>query len=105
MARITHTDHAKVTAWTPQIKSEFSGPRLACAIELFRSVDFEKMPKALEHMQKIYEERKARLESQTAEAERPKCGVHGAIRPGAMCGHVIVGGEHCGFAGECEHKK
>lgn len=27
------------------------------------------------------------------------------VRPGAMCGSVIVGGKHCGFAGECEHKR
>ena len=100
MPRVTHTDHAKVTAWTPQVKAEFSGPRLACAIKLFRSVDFEKMPKALEAMQKIYEERKARVAAQA----RPKCNVRGAIQPGAMCAHVIVGGEHCGHDGECEHK-
>lgn len=62
MARSKHTDHAKVTAWTPTVKADFSGTRLACAIELFRSVDFEKMPEALEKMQAIYEARKWREE-------------------------------------------
>ena len=26
-------------------------------------------------------------------------------RPGAICGSVIVGGNLCGYAGECEHKQ
>ena len=35
---------------------------------------------------------------------RPLCAVRGMVRPGAMCGEVIVGGEFCGHAGECPHK-
>jgi hypothetical protein len=35
----------------------------------------------------------------------PKCAVRGVIRPGAMCGAVIVGGELCGFKGKCEHQR
>lgn len=35
---------------------------------------------------------------------RPRCAVRGMKRPGAMCGAVIVGGEFCGHAGECQHK-
>ena len=36
--------------------------------------------------------------------ERPLCAVRGLIRPGAMCGSVIVGGKLCGFDGACPHK-
>lgn len=35
---------------------------------------------------------------------KPKCAVKGMLRPGAMCGHVIVGGVFCGHKGECQHK-
>lgn len=35
---------------------------------------------------------------------RPTCKVHGMIRRGAMCGHVIVGLKYCGFGGDCPHK-
>jgi hypothetical protein len=35
---------------------------------------------------------------------RPTCAVGGMVRPGAMCGAVIVGGKLCGHAGECQHK-
>lgn len=35
---------------------------------------------------------------------RPTCAVGGMVRPGAMCGAVIVGGKFCGHAGECQHK-
>lgn len=35
---------------------------------------------------------------------RPRCAVGGRVRPGAMCGEVIVGGEFCGHVGECQHK-
>lgn len=34
-----------------------------------------------------------------------KCAVKGQIRPGAMCGSVIIGNKSCGFAGECEHQR
>lgn len=34
-----------------------------------------------------------------------KCAVRGAIRPGAICGSVIVGMELCGFKGQCEHQR
>ena len=37
--------------------------------------------------------------------ERPRCAVRGLIRPGAMCGSVIVGGVLCGFKGKCEHQR
>lgn len=33
-----------------------------------------------------------------------KCAVGGMIRPRAMCGSVIVGGEMCGHNGTCEHR-
>lgn len=40
-----------------------------------------------------------------AEPQRPRCAVRGMIRPGAMCGRVIVGGELCGApAGSCRHQ-
>ena len=42
---------------------------------------------------------------------RPKCAVGGMLadptryRASAMCGHVIVGGKLCGYAGDCEHQR
>lgn len=33
------------------------------------------------------------------------CAVGGMIRPGAMCGSVIVGGKLCGHNGPCEHRR
>lgn len=33
------------------------------------------------------------------------CAVKGAIRPGAMCGAVIVGNKLCGFDDACEHQQ
>ena len=36
--------------------------------------------------------------------ERPRCATRGMLRPGAMCGSVIVGGEFCGSKKECQHK-
>lgn len=36
--------------------------------------------------------------------EKPRCAVRGMKFPGTMCGAVIVGGEFCGYAGECQHK-
>lgn len=36
---------------------------------------------------------------------KPRCAVRGQIRPGAMCGSVIVGMEFCGFKGKCEHQR
>ena len=39
-----------------------------------------------------------------SELNRPRCAVRGIIRPGAMCGSVIVGGKFCGHKGECPHK-
>lgn len=44
------------------------------------------------------------LPNYTLPAEKPRCAVGGMVRPGAMCGSVIVGGEFCGHAGECPHK-
>lgn len=35
---------------------------------------------------------------------RDRCAVRGLVRPGGMCASVIVGGEFCGYGGECEHK-
>lgn len=35
---------------------------------------------------------------------KPKCAVKGMVRPGAMCGSVIVGGIYCGYDGNCQHK-
>ena len=35
---------------------------------------------------------------------KPICQVRGLIRPNVMCGHILVGGNHCGFSGECKHK-
>lgn len=105
MARVTHTDHAKCTVWTPQVKAELSGPRAACAIELFRSVDLEKMPKVLAKMQEIYEAHKARAAEREAKNAKPRCPVGGMIQPGAMCGSVIVGGKFCGSDEDCPHKQ
>lgn len=36
--------------------------------------------------------------------ELPRCAVRGLVRPGAMCGAVVVGGEFCRSNGECPHK-
>ena len=33
------------------------------------------------------------------------CKVKGMVRPGAVCGFVIVGMKYCGHAGECEYKQ
>lgn len=33
------------------------------------------------------------------------CAVGGMIRPGAMCGSVLVGGKLCGHNGPCEHRR
>ena len=33
------------------------------------------------------------------------CTVGGLLRPGVMCGSVIVGGKLCGHNGECQHKR
>ena len=38
------------------------------------------------------------------QSDHPRCAVRGIIRPGAMCGSVIVGGKFCGHKGECPHK-
>lgn len=36
---------------------------------------------------------------------KPKCAVGGMLEGGrAICGRIIVGGVHCGYGGECEHK-
>lgn len=32
------------------------------------------------------------------------CAVGGMIRPGAMCGAVIVGLKYCGHTGNCQHQ-
>ena len=34
-----------------------------------------------------------------------KCAVNGMIRPGAMCGAVIVVNKTCCFDGACEHQR
>lgn len=60
MARITRSDYAKCTAWTPTLKAEIEGSRLACTIELFRSLDTSKMQLALEKMQAIKTSREER---------------------------------------------
>lgn len=39
-----------------------------------------------------------------SDSERPRCATRGMIRPGVMCGAVIVGGEFCGSSKECQHK-
>ena len=36
---------------------------------------------------------------------KPKCAVKGMVRPGVMCGAVIVGGIYCGHEGACQHKQ
>jgi len=38
------------------------------------------------------------------DAPKPQCKVRGLIARGMMCGHIIVGGNGCGFTGNCEHK-
>lgn len=37
--------------------------------------------------------------------EKPRCKVGGMLTPKRMCPKIIVGGELCGFTGECEHKQ
>ena len=51
MAKVTHTNHVKMTVWTPEMRVDMSGTRLGCAIELFGTLDVEQMKKALEKMQ------------------------------------------------------
>ncbi len=36
--------------------------------------------------------------------DKPTCAVRGMIRPGAICGKIIVGMKYCGYKGECQHK-
>lgn len=44
-------------------------------------------------------------------SEKKQCAVRGLLAapmprmPGAMCGHVIVIGKLCGYAGQCEHQR
>ena len=45
------------------MKAEISGPRTACAIELFRSVDFDKVERVIAKMQAIFDDRKAKHEA------------------------------------------
>ena len=40
-----------------------------------------------------------------AAAAKPLCSVRALVAAGAMCRHVIVGATHCGYAGECGHKR
>lgn len=42
---------------------------------------------------------------QDKQSEKPTCAVSGMIRPGAMCGKIIVGMKYCGYSGECPHKQ
>ncbi len=37
--------------------------------------------------------------------EMKSCAVRGVIGPDQMCGEVIVGGQHCGFEGDCGHQR
>ncbi|MGB6096404.1 MAG: hypothetical protein WBF95_08915 [Comamonas thiooxydans] len=43
--------------------------------------------------------------------QKKQCAVRGLLAspmrgiPGAMCGHIIVSGKQCGFAGQCEHQR
>lgn len=34
-----------------------------------------------------------------------RCAVNGLIRPGAMCGRIVVEGNLCGYDGDCKHKR
>lgn len=44
-------------------------------------------------------------------SEKKQCAVCGLLKapmsrmPGAMCGHIIVGGKLCGYAGQCQHQR
>ncbi|MDD3652440.1 hypothetical protein [Immundisolibacter sp.] len=38
-------------------------------------------------------------------ADKARCAVRGAILPGRMCSHVMVGGVFCCFEGKCKHKR
>jgi hypothetical protein len=38
-------------------------------------------------------------------ADKERCAVRGAIFPGAMCGHVMVGGVFCLSDGDCKHQR
>jgi hypothetical protein len=40
-------DWAKVKVWTPTMTSDFEGPRLACAIELFGTLNADERKRAL----------------------------------------------------------
>lgn len=59
MPRVTHTNYAKCTVWTLTMKTEIAGPRLACAIEIFRTLDSAQMERAITQMQKIHADRVA----------------------------------------------
>lgn len=43
--------------------------------------------------------------------ETKQCAVRGLLfaprgrMPGAMCEHIIVGSERCGYEGQCKHKR
>jgi len=40
------------------------------------------------------------------EQQKPRCAVHGMVRPGGMCSRVIVGMEFCGAQpGTCPHQR
>ena len=41
----------------------------------------------------------------SAAPAKPLSSVRGLVAAGAMCRHVIVGGTHCGYGGECVHKR
>jgi hypothetical protein len=61
MAKLNRSDHAKVTVWTPSMKSDFSGGRSSCCIQMFMYVDTENMGAVLEKMHEIYEKRQEHI--------------------------------------------
>ncbi len=50
MARVKHTNYLKATVWTPTIKMNFEGGRIAGTVEIFGTLDADQRAKALELM-------------------------------------------------------
>lgn len=68
------TNKAKVKLWTETITSDFEGPIMGCALELFAMIPGgkEKREKALQLMQERHQamsEREAQREPETAKAD------------------------------------
>lgn len=62
MAREKHTNWAKCTVWTPSVRMDFQGSRLAAAVEIFGTLAASERAKAIELMN----ERDAKLTAREA---------------------------------------